>query len=1106
MNHQLLKGTGSSSMSTKCIIIAAIGLAVEANASTSLQYNESKHDGSALASVSPVFNFKVFVPAIHSMQKYWIFHFLHYAMKIGLESGLFEDVVPNWRDFKVAIDELDCSVPTADETGKFTWCTVQSANALVPDMLQYNILKNDERICKIDGNFVSGQSAVAVFAVLEDNEAGPLASAANVFGTVFLSGFDGTSQLADKRYYPLFVRTAPQMTQELQGLARVCVDLGWKHISALQSPSKQELGKFFTSYFYEIAPNSKVSHVSFVEATADSQILAQWDEAEAIATVNALLRTGSRITVYFQYGGPQRYLLFSHYLNEYGLLGPEYVWLFLGTNENHWISSWHHDELVGNLKKIEPTNPFWQTDYNWDGLVHKYLGIIFLKPSPLGSRFFGEGWKKLWTGISRDELQQAGSKHMLNDSHYDLKASVLREQSWKNHATYMLREDIWSNYPMMADSFLCLFVAIGKLLEAGTAPAEIKGHVLYEAIQNSPFEGVSGFVNLTDGERLMKWNVYQMQPKWSEIFGTNTSAVHVGIFDSAHDSFVVTGKLRFADGSSVPPRDKRLPCEAGSKYDESARQCIPCTSGRYSPEPGSKCFECQPGRHSSENSNACKECAFGQTFDSEVEGGSCRMDINLIVALACVGFLGLVCVTMYQRRARIFHWIRFRRIRAHIPGIVSDEYLCTWKMQGAELSMLVPPQEYAEVKKIREVFDVYQAQLSFAGKWSPPEAKTVLNVVEVLLGFFVRFMEAVMQEQAKFQSLMRNSYQRKRQKYWGVYNSVLRGVILEDDDWSSYPPLILELQKLVTGQVGAANVGSSESPGVAGKDTVEYAQKILAAHNGLQPALTEDRHSLIDLMQHSLGSQAWLAMLCHDICHEITCTSTAKVFGAKQKGMYRCIEKFALERAGRAAPVNRCRDAAREMIMCKDVCTICSVLRSFIQRMVAGKLLIVSFKDRFQHPTDGGWSDCLLSIVRVGDPVFHIAEVQIVHEDMMAVRRNMGAHHEYNEFRAIAEIFVGLNWALSSTNSADTAMITQHPTDNDTLVQSFQETIAKQTHQLEDQAKQLAKYRQHERNAIAIQELDDADDHHDESASLAAPPKPKVQEKIPYHTQVAIEP
>merc|ERR1719463_463911 len=100
---------------------------------------------------------------------------------------------------------------------------------------------------------------------------------------------------------------------------------------------------------------------------------------------------------------------------------------------------------------------------------------------------------------------------------------------------------------------------------------------------------------------------------------------------------------------------------------------------------------------------------------------------------------------------------------------------------------------------------------------------------------------------------------------------------------------------------------------------------------------------------------------------------------------------------------------------------VAAVLREFRDRMLARKVLIVSFKDRFQRPTDGGWADCLLNLAKVDDKVFHVAEVQIVHEDMMAVRRNMGAHHEYNEFRAIAEIFAGLNWSLSSTNSADTA-------------------------------------------------------------------------------------
>ena len=82
----------------------------------------------------------------------------------------------------------------------------------------------------------------------------------------------------------------------------------------------------------------------------------------------------------------------------------------------------------------------------------------------------------------------------------------------------------------------------------------------------------------------------------------------------------------------------------------------------------------------------------------------------------------------------------------------------------------------------------------------------------------------------------------------------------------------------MTAQIGAASAGSEDKPGVAGKDTIEYAQNILAARKGLQPSLTEDRHSLIDLMQHSLGSQAWLAT----VCNEIAKAAKATASGASQ--------------------------------------------------------------------------------------------------------------------------------------------------------------------------------------------------------------------------------
>jgi hypothetical protein len=66
---------------------------------------------------------------------------------------------------------------------------------------------------------------------------------------------------------------------------------------------------------------------------------------------------------------------------------------------------------------------------------------------------------------------------------------------------------------------------------------------------------------------------------------------------------------------------------------------------------------------------------------------------------------------------------------------------------------------------------------------------------------------------------------------------------------------------------------------------------------------------------------------------------------------------------------------------------------------VAEKISIVGIKDRWQTPTVGGWSDVLITFTFVGDPTDHICEVQLVHADMMRVRKQMGAHKGYSKFR-----------------------------------------------------------------------------------------------------------
>ena len=67
-------------------------------------------------------------------------------------------------------------------------------------------------------------------------------------------------------------------------------------------------------------------------------------------------------------------------------------------------------------------------------------------------------------------------------------------------------------------------------------------------------------------------------------------------------------------------------------------------------------------------------------------------------------------------------------------------------------------------------------------------------------------------------------------------------------------------------------------------------------------------------------------------------------------------------------------------------------------------ITIVRIKDRFGKPTDGGWSDCLINAFFVNDPNQHVFEIQLLHQQMMFVRKTCGAHHTYNAFRTAIEL------------------------------------------------------------------------------------------------------
>merc|ERR1712167_117034 len=77
---------------------------------------------------------------------------------------------------------------------------------------------------------------------------------------------------------------------------------------------------------------------------------------------------------------------------------------------------------------------------------------------------------------------------------------------------------------------------------------------------------------------------------------------------------------------------------------------------------------------------------------------------------------------------------------------------------------------------------------------------------------------------------------------------------------------------------------------------------------------------------------------------------------------------------------------------------------------------IVRIKNRFAHPTDGGWRDCLLNItfVNQNDTTINndahkilpcvICEVQLIHRNLMLARKGMAGHNDYTTYRSGVEL------------------------------------------------------------------------------------------------------
>jgi hypothetical protein len=134
--------------------------------------------------------------------------------------------------------------------------------------------------------------------------------------------------------------------------------------------------------------------------------------------------------------------------------------------------------------------------------------------------------------------------------------------------------------------------------------------------------------------------------------------------------------------------------------------------------------------------------------------------------------------------------------------------------------------------------------------------------------------------------------------------------------------------------------------------------------------------------------------------------------GPALKHPYRALEKMALEESDRKWTAHCVLDLLRGAIECKDTGEMNRVLM-FLDTCIrsndyeglvrAPAICIMRVKNRFEHPTKGGWAGISINFVFVDDPNRHVQELQLQHSRLVLIRKRWGEDAHYAGLRVLAE-------------------------------------------------------------------------------------------------------
>lgn len=297
------------------------------------------------------------------------------------------------------------------------------------------------------------------------------------------------------------------------------------------------------------------------------------------------------------------------------------------------------------------------------------------------------------------------------------------------------------------------------------------------------------------------------------------------------------------------------------------------------------------------------------------------------------------------------------------------------------------------------------------------EAKVMKNLPKVAftsrrftLEYLVKILQSLLQNELVLSlqntSLLRNVYSANYAGHRGMYESALNGIKVQPQ----YAPfmdradqLALSIQK---SRRRESKIGDGEYTKKTQKGGLNIFSLYVEAHN-----VKQRYEHLLENLANRTGAVYMHAPMKKPLrVLEKAMIETARVVTVDGMNSARCWDTSCVLDVVRGA---LSFSSMNEMLMCLELLCATTTNKDALKEAndrgwnakaagIEEKLDIVRIKNRFKEPTSGGWSDTLINFRFSGTA--HICEIQFVHSQMMLVRKQMGAHFQYEQFRSASEL------------------------------------------------------------------------------------------------------